>query len=81
LTNVPAGPARISAIYLGLNRQTVTVNVTPGGVAQREFQLTRGVERPQVEGEIVRLQEFNVVADREMSAQAIAINEQRLAPT
>ena len=46
-----------------------------GAVAQRNFELGRSSA-----GETVRLSEFTVVADREMSAQALAMKEQRAAP-
>ncbi len=75
LTGVPAGAARVSVNYVGLERQTATVNVAAGAVAARDFELTRSAA-----GETVQLSEFTVVADREMSAQALAMNEQRHAP-
>lgn len=80
LSGVSPGETRISVSYLGMNPQTATVSVAAGTVARREFELTRGAEGAKAGGEIVRLQEFNVVADREMSAQAVAMNEQRYAP-
>ncbi|MSU49322.1 MAG: TonB-dependent receptor [Opitutus sp.] len=80
LPGVPAGDVRLHVSYLGLSPQTVTVSVPPGGVIQREFELVRGATRPGATDEVVKLQEFNVVADREMSAQAVAMNEQRQAP-
>lgn len=76
LVGVPAGAARLTVSYLGLSTQTVIVHVPPNGVAQREIELTRSA----TQGEIVQLQKFSVVADREMSAQAVAMNEQRQAP-
>lgn len=75
LTGVPAGAARVSVSYVGLQRQIEAVNVAAGSVAQRDFELTRSAA-----GETVQLSEFTVVADREMSAQALAMNEQRHAP-
>ncbi|MSU50309.1 MAG: TonB-dependent receptor [Opitutus sp.] len=76
LVGVPAGAARLTVSYLGLSTQTVTVQVPANGVTQREIELTRSA----AEGEVVQLQKFSVVADREMSAQAVAMNEQRQAP-
>ncbi len=75
LTGVPAGAARVSVAYVGLERQSATVNVASGSVAARDFELARSTA-----GETVQLSEFSVVADREMSAQALAMNEQRHAP-
>ncbi|MCX6955069.1 MAG: TonB-dependent receptor plug domain-containing protein [Verrucomicrobia bacterium] len=68
----PAGPARVTVSYLGLESQSVTVNVTAGASVSRDFDLTAGG--------VVTLDSFTVVADREMSAQAIALNERRAAP-
>ena len=79
LTGVPAGEARVSVSYIGMAAQTATISVPTGGVEQREFELVRS-DGSASTGEVVRLQEFNVVADREMSAQAVAMNEQRHAP-
>lgn len=78
---VPAGTATVRVLYLGMQSQTATVNVPAGGTVVREFELRldRG-GRPSTDGETVRLDAFTVVVDREMSAQAIAMNEQRHAP-
>lgn len=74
--NVAAGQARITVSYLGLQPQTATVSVPAGGAVQREFELVRTAAA----GETVKLDAFTVVVDREMSAQAISMNEQRHAP-
>ncbi len=79
--NVPAGPARINVSYLGMAPQSATVNVPAGGSVQREFELAlAGASRASAAGEAVQLEAFTVVVDREMSAQAIALNERRHAP-
>ena len=79
--NVPVGEARLNVVYLGLESQTATVSVPANGAAQREFELKRSDRsRPTTTGETVKLDAFTVVADREMSAQAISMNEQRTAP-
>jgi iron complex outermembrane receptor protein len=83
LTGVPGGPARLSVVYVGMAPQTAAVNVPAGGAVQREFELVlAGNSRlPATNvGETVKLEAFSVVADREMSAQAVAMNEQRNAP-
>ncbi len=80
LVGVPSGDARITVSYIGMNAQTAAVSVSPGSIVRREFELTRGADPRTPGSEVVRLQEFNVVADREMSAQAVAMNEQRHAP-
>ncbi|MBL9190263.1 MAG: TonB-dependent receptor [Opitutaceae bacterium] len=79
---VPAGEARLAVTYLGMTPQGATVSVSAGGVAQRDFELAlaRGARGSPAPGEAVRLDAFTVVEDRQMSAQAIAMNEQRNAP-
>ena len=79
---VPAGPARLNVFYVGMERAMVTVNVPAGSAVQREFELRlEGSHRAATAaGETVKLDAFTVVVDREMSAQAIAMNEQRHAP-
>ena len=79
LTGVPAGSARVRISYLGFDGQSAAVQVPAGGVIQRDVELSPASSaRP--DGDTVKLQEFTVVVDREMSAQAIAMNEQRYAP-
>ena len=81
LTGVPAGPARLHVFYVGMARESATVNVSAGSTVQREFELRlEGSARAGPAGETVKLDAFTVVVDREMSAQAIAMNEQRHAP-
>jgi iron complex outermembrane recepter protein len=81
LTGVPAGDVQLSVTYLGMQPQKATVRVPAGGSVQREFELAlENLARPSAAGETVKLDAFTVVADREMSAQAISMNEQRAAP-
>ncbi len=79
LGGLPAGPVRLAVTYLGFESQTIAVTLPAGGTVQRDFDLTLAGARPAA-GETVKLAEFTVVADREMSAQALAMNEQRHAP-
>jgi TonB-dependent receptor len=79
LTGVAPGVVQLGVAYLGFEGQRATVSVIAGGVVLQDFDLTV-VGAPRVAGETIKLQEFTVVADREMSAQAIAMNEQRYAP-
>ena len=75
LSNIPAGTARLSVSYLGFTPQTVTLAVPAGGTVTRDLELSlRSGDGP------VKLSALTVVADREMSAQAISLNERRLAP-
>ncbi len=81
LVGLPAGELNLRVTYLGLLAQTVSVRVPGGGTVQQDFELVRAdQEGARKTGEVVRLQEFNVVGEREMSAQDVAVNEQRHAP-
>ena len=84
-SQVPAGPATVRVVYVGMATQSATLAVTAGGTASRDFdlRLDRSL-RPAAPGTgtdpVVEMGAFTVVADREMSAQAVAMNEQRAAP-
>ncbi|WP_161554804.1 carboxypeptidase-like regulatory domain-containing protein [Ereboglobus luteus] len=80
--NVAASTVELDVSYLGFNTQTASVTVEAGKTTVRDFQITReGLPRRRAEdGEVVMLEKFSVVADQAMSAQAIAMNEQRHAP-
>ncbi|MBI5767502.1 MAG: carboxypeptidase regulatory-like domain-containing protein [Verrucomicrobia bacterium] len=80
LGGVPAGEARLNVSYIGFDRQTVVVGVAAGATIQRDVELAlAGTRSAAAVGETVKLSEFTVVADREMTAQALAMNEQRYA--
>ncbi|MBI4623445.1 MAG: TonB-dependent receptor [Verrucomicrobia bacterium] len=81
LSNVPAVATRLRATYIGLDEKTEIVSVQPGQIAQRDFELARRGPPPSAAGkEIVQMAEFTVIEQREVSAQALALNEQRQAP-
>ena len=81
LMGVPAGSAQVTISYLGMAPQKATLAVPAGGVAQREFELVlERSGRSAAAAETVKLDAFTVVEDREMSARAVAMNEQRSAP-
>jgi iron complex outermembrane receptor protein len=77
---VPAGETRVAVSYIGMAPQAATVRVPAGGTAQREFELVLAGAAPTAAADVVKLDTFTVIADREMSAQAISMNEQRTAP-
>lgn len=79
LAGVPAGPARVSVAYVGMQTATAALNVPAGAAVQREFELMLVGATDKAAGETVKLDAFTVVADREMSAQAIAQNERKSA--
>ena len=80
LTGVPAGEARINVAYLGMTPQKATVSVAPGAEARRDFELVLDRAVRSASADTIKLDAFTVTADREMSAQAISMNEQRNAP-
>jgi iron complex outermembrane receptor protein len=77
LTNVPAGPARVTTFYTGLPPQTVPAVVAAGQITLLDINLAS--EAPKPDGTVVKLDEFRVVTSREMDGAALAINEQRFA--
>lgn len=84
LRNVPAGLVRVRTSYFGLDEQIQAVEVVAGRTVQADFALVRagrtpasGTERPE---KVVMMDPLAVVEEREMSAQFLALNEQRNAP-
>ncbi|OAM86946.1 hypothetical protein AW736_25570 [Termitidicoccus mucosus] len=78
---MPVGEVSLEVSYLGFDSQTATVTVAPGKTAVRDFQLAllgsvRGGGTAAGD-DVVLLEKFEVVADQAMSAQALAMNEQR----
>lgn len=78
LMNVPAGLVVIEIFYTGLDTQKITVEVPAGATVEREIGLSSS-SRPGMEGPVVQLDAYQVSVDREMTAQALATNEQRFA--
>ena len=80
LDGVSAGRAVVTASYIGLTEMTLPVQVSAGQVTRRDFELSlAGAPLATVPGELVKLDQVTVVAAREFSAQALALNEQRQA--
>lgn len=80
LSNVPAGPVRILALFTGLEAQAATVAVAGGQVATQDFSLSRtGTPAIGKDGSVIKLDQFVVASSREMNAADIANNEQRYA--
>lgn len=76
LSGVPAGQAKISALYTGLQAQTTTVTVTADQVTLHDFTLSRTESK---DGSVVKLDQFVIASSREMNAADIANHEQRYA--
>ncbi len=77
LTNVPAGPARVTAFFSGMPPWTTSVQVTAGGVSAHDIALAAAGAA--TDAGIVKLDAFRVATSREMEGAALAINEQRFA--
>ncbi len=76
---IPAGEKKLVVSYTGFLESSATVVVTKDQTVQKEFDLTvrREMPRPGHDEDVVMLEKYSVVADREISAQAIALNERR----
>lgn len=81
LTRVPIGEVRLSVSFYGMQTWTRALTVAAGKPAQVEVELRRtGLGSYDADdGQVVVLEAFQVTADREMTAQAISLNEQRIA--
>ncbi|MBL9206108.1 MAG: TonB-dependent receptor [Opitutaceae bacterium] len=82
LPAAPVGEVRIRASYVGLQPQVQTVTLAAGATTLEDFTLSRvrSVESRN-EDAVLQLGKITVVADQEMSAQALAMNEQRNSPS
>lgn len=80
LANLPVGPIRLRAFFTGFPDATATVTVRAGQSTQHDFELSPVTSTRGTADSTVKLDEFVVAASREMSASALAINEQRFAP-
>lgn len=78
LRDLPAGNVQVTVSYLGFQADSRSIAVGPAGAASRDFRLAReGSAKVRMEGETIVLDKFEVVAEQTMSAQALAMNEQR----
>lgn len=74
LMEVPSGPVVLQVFYTGLDSQEIAVQVPAGGRVVEEIFLSYG-DRDKT----VKLDPFVVAASSELSAEALAVNEQRFA--
>ncbi|MEY4813216.1 MAG: hypothetical protein RLZZ162_289, partial [Verrucomicrobiota bacterium] len=86
LDGVPAGAAQVRVFFSGFPPASAAVNVAAGQTAQCDFELSLTASgagktgASPADGSVVKLDDFVVATSREMSAAALAINEQRFAP-
>lgn len=79
LGGLPAGEVTLEVFFTGLQRREIKVIVPAGSTVRQDVVLTRGGDAS-ADG-VVELNPFVIAADREYNAAAIAINEQRFAPS
>lgn len=79
LAGVPTGTQEILIQYTGLDPQRLTIDVPPGGVVEQSVSMT-SLARYGATDDAVKLDTYQVTADRELNAQTVATNEQRYAP-
>lgn len=81
LVNVPAGEVTLRVSYLNFARESARVPLTAGQIVTRDFELTATAPEPKEtkKEQVVKLDAFTV-AERELSAQSAALQEQRTAP-
>jgi len=75
LENVPAGSVVLKMFYTGLPDQSMTVVVQSGQVAKADFDYKSEI------GETIKLSNVVVEENKETDPFAIAVNEQRFAPS
>ncbi len=81
LASVPAGPAQLRASFTGFPSAAASVVVAAGQTVERDFELAPVTSaQGRAAGDPIQLEQFVVSTSREMSAAALAINEQRFAP-
>ena len=78
INNVPAGEVALRVFFTGLDEKQVNVTVVPGQTVRTDVKLT-SVARYGAQSDTVVLNAFVVQSTRETNAQAIAVNEQRMA--
>src|SRR5688572_24022034 len=80
-SQLPSGDVTIEAFYTGLTPQTVTVKLSAGETARRDFMLVPVAAAKQVQSGdgVLKLDQYIVDSARDTSAASIAINEQRFA--
>ena len=79
VVGVPRGPVTLEVFYTDLDVQRIPIDVAPGQVATRDVELT-SVSRYGADPNVVRINPYVVISEKEADAAALATNEQRFAP-
>jgi TonB-dependent receptor len=77
LTGVPSGEAQVTVTFIGMESQVSAIRVAAGETVRWNF--TLALAGQPTDERIVKLDPYTV-AEREMSGQAIALQERRIAP-
>ncbi len=78
LNGLPPGIQRITVSYVGLSSVTGSVQVASGRTSSLDFELAREAGQTVTDQDnVVLLEKFEVLSDREESAQQRAMNQQR----
>ena len=78
-TGLPAGSTTVRVEYTGLTPQSKSINIQPGAAAQLDFEISLNREKKSGPQDVVQLDAFTV-AGLQVSAEMMALNEQRNAP-
>ncbi|MEY4941463.1 MAG: hypothetical protein RIQ93_3198, partial [Verrucomicrobiota bacterium] len=78
LNGIAPGKVRLRVFYTGMAERSVEVNVRGGEIANMDIGLTSR-DYSAAEGAAIKLNPFVVAAEREKSAQEMAVNERRFA--
>lgn len=79
-SDVPSGNVTLEVFYTGMETRRMTVDVVGGeSVSARVRMAPRQARDPDGDGDVVELDDF-VVTGRDVSAAALALNEQRFSP-
>lgn len=80
-TNVAPGKTVVTVTYIGFDKQTTEMTVEAGANATCNFTLALEHTGPRAkkDDDVILLEKYTVVADQTLTAQAIAMNEQRQA--
>lgn len=80
ISRIRPGELRITVSFTGLATETATINVAPGTVSRKDIELSLAVTSRGSGGDVVILSAFTV-QERQLTAQALATNEQHYAPS
>lgn len=75
LTQVPAGRVTLTTRFVGMTSASAVIDVSPGVTSSRDFQMALLTDTRREE-DVIQLEAFDV-AEKQLSAQAMALQEQK----